>query len=401
MSYWGYVQWRARQALRRGFNPYICGPPIHDEGMFFGREDLLREILQIIHNNNIIIYGERRIGKTTLLYQLGRRLKKSEDPDYVFFPAFINLQGIPQDRLFLLLAQSVAHEVVEDEMGSLGLICRSGSREGASLSLPGLSAKIGPAASLRTGYNNFDFQEDLAVITQALQGTTSKEVRLILLVDEADVISTYDQIVQEQFRGVLMSSLARHIKVVVAGTYISKEWHLQSSPWYNLFSREIMLPPFDVEEIKRLIQQPVQGVYRYDQGAIRRIIAYSDRRPFEAQKLCLHAVKETLGQKKRHVTVSEVEAALKSTLEERGLEFEQLWEAMSPDGQRALQVLARSLPRSAHGQAQGGRREKTLPRLPLSDEDRKLLMEGGVLYRYQKWEHLLPSFQEWIIRESH
>jgi len=394
ISYWGYGQWRARQAVRRGFNPYICGPPIHDEGMFFGREDILREILQIIHNNNIIIYGERRIGKTTLLYQLARRLKKLEDPDYAFFPAFINLQGIPQDRLFLLLAQSVAQEV-EDEVGSLGLVCRSRGREGASPSPPGLDWR-----PPRTGYNNFDFQEDLAVIMQALQATTSKDARLILLVDEADVISTYDHTVQEQLRGALMSSVARQVKVVLAGTYISKEWHLQSSPWYNLFSREIMLLPFDVEEVKRLIQQPVQGIYRYDQEAIRRIIAYSDRKPFEAQKLCLHAVRETLGRKRRHITTSEVEGALKSALEERASEFQQLWEAMSPDGQRALQVLVKSLPGAAPGQAQGGRREQTLPRLPLSDEDRELLMEGGVLYRYQKREHLLTSFQEWIRRES-
>jgi ligand-binding sensor domain-containing protein/Cdc6-like AAA superfamily ATPase len=390
VSYWGYGRWRASRAIRRDFNPYICGPPIYDEGMFFGREDLLRQVLQIIHNNNIIIYGERRIGKTTLLYQLAQRLKKLEDPDFAFFPAFINLQGIPHDRLFLLLAQGVAQEV-EDAVGSLALICRSGGRGRSSPSSPGLDWR-----PVKTGYSNLDFQEDLTTIVEALQGTTDKEVRLILLLDEADVISSHDQIVQEQLRGVLMSSLARQVKVVLAGTYISKEWHLQSSPWYNLFSREIMLPPLDAKEVKRLIQQPVQGVYRYDQEAIRRIIAYSDRRPFEAQKLCLHAVKEALEQKKRYVTASEVEAALKSALEERGSEFEQLWEAMSSDGRRALQVLARSIGSVPDGRDHSARRETMLPKLPLSEGDRELLIRGGVLYRYQKQEHLLPSFEEWI-----
>jgi len=394
MSYWGYGQWRAHQAIRRDFNPYICGPPIYDEGMFFGREDVLRQVLQIVHNNNIIVYGERRIGKTTLLYQLGQRLGKLEDPDYAFFSAFVNLQGIPQDRLFLLLAQGVA-QGVEDTVGSLALICRSGGRGGSSSSAPGLGWR-----PVKTAYSNLDFQEDLVVIVEALQGTTSKEVRLILLLDEADLISTYDQIVQEQLRGVLMSSLARKVKVVLSGTYISKDWHLQSSPWYNLFSREILLPPLDAREVKRLIQQPVQGVYRYDQEAISRIIAYSDRRPFEAQKLCLHAVKEALEHKKRHVTASEVEAALKSALEERGLEFEQLWEAMTSDGQRALQILVSSMAAVPSGQEQGVRREKILPKLPLSDGDRELLTRGGVLYRYQKREHLLPSFQEWIRGDS-
>jgi len=358
--------------------------------MFFGRGNLLRELLQIVHNNNVIIYGERRIGKTTLLYQLGQRLKKLEDPDYAFFPAFVNLQGIPQDRLFLSLAQGVAQEL-EDRIGSLALICRPGGRGDTASSAPGLDWR-----PVKTDYSNLDFQEDLATIVEALQRTTPKEARLILLLDEADVISTHDQIVQEQLRGVLMSSLARKAKVVLAGTYISKEWHLQSSPWYNLFSREIMLPPLDEGGIKSLIQQPVQGVYRYDQEAIRRIIAYSDRRPFEAQRLCLHAVKEAVAKKKRHVSASEVEAALRSSLEERTSEFEHLWEAMSVDGQRALQVLAGSRSATVPGQQRSARRDRALPRLPLSDDDREVLVRGGVLYRYDKVEHLLSPFQEWI-----
>jgi ligand-binding sensor domain-containing protein/Cdc6-like AAA superfamily ATPase len=394
MGYWGYGQWRARKAIRRDFNPYICGPPVYDEGMFFGRENMVREVLQIVHNNNVIIYGERRIGKTTLLYQLGQRLKKLEDPDYAFFPAFVNLQGIPQDRLFLLLAQGVAQDL-EEKIGSLALICRSGGRGRASSSAPGLDWR-----PVKTGYSNLDFQEDLAAIVEALQRTTTKDARLILLLDEADVISTHDQIVQEQLRGVLMSSAARKVKVVLAGTYISKEWHLQSSPWYNLFSREIMLPPLDEGGIRRLIEQPVQGVYHYDNEAIRRIIVYSDRKPFEAQKLCLHAVKEVVEQGKRHVSASEVQAALKSSLEERASEFGLLWESMSADGRRALHVLARSMSAVAPGQQQGVRREKTLPRLPLSDGDRELLVRGGVLYRYDKEEHLLSPFQEWIRGES-
>jgi Cdc6-like AAA superfamily ATPase len=400
VGYWSYGKWRARQAVGRDFNPYICGPPIQDERMFFGRAGLLRDILQVIHNNNIIIYGERRIGKTTLLYQLGQRLKRLEDPEYAFFPVFINLQGIPQDRLFLLLGQSVARQM-EDEVGKLGLICSSMGRKAGSL-------PFAPATTVwqsgRTNYTNFDLQEDLTAVVDALQKTTTKAVRLIFLVDEADVINAYDQTVQEQLRGMLMSSLAQHIKMVIAGTYISKEWHLQSSPWYNLFSREIMVPPFDEDEVKRLIQRPVEGIYRYDQDAIDQIIAYSDRKPFEAQQLCLHAVRETLAQNRRHVTTSEVEVALRNSLEERSLEFEQLWEAMSADGRRALEILMTNAARGgAEGASRGenavaGRSRVAVSRLPLSEEDRRLLLQGGVLYRYDRRERLLTPFQEWIKR---
>jgi hypothetical protein len=100
------------------------------------------------------------------------------------------------------------------------------------------------------------------------------------------------------------------------------------------------------------------------------------------------------------VTASEVEAALRSSLEERSTEFEQLWETMTPDGKRALHVLSRSMSAGETGENRRIRREKSLPRLPLSETDRQLLLRGGVLYRYDKKERLLSSFEEWIRGDS-
>ena len=82
--------------MKRRFNPYIAGAPVLEDEMFFGREQLLERILQTIHNNSILLYGERRIGKTSLQHHLKRRLQQLEDPDYVFYPVYIDLQGTPE-----------------------------------------------------------------------------------------------------------------------------------------------------------------------------------------------------------------------------------------------------------------------------------------------------------------
>jgi hypothetical protein len=82
---------RGRGALQRQFNPYISGEPVRREDMFFGRHDLMHHILHVLHNNSIMIHGERRIGKTTLLYQLANRLREEPDPNYLFVPVLVGL----------------------------------------------------------------------------------------------------------------------------------------------------------------------------------------------------------------------------------------------------------------------------------------------------------------------
>ncbi|MFQ5420415.1 MAG: ATP-binding protein, partial [Anaerolineae bacterium] len=71
------------------FNPYIAGNPLDSDG-FFGREDIFRDVNAVLrhpHQNAIVLYGQRRIGKTSILLQLERRLKK----DAQFTPVYFDL----------------------------------------------------------------------------------------------------------------------------------------------------------------------------------------------------------------------------------------------------------------------------------------------------------------------
>ena len=46
-------------------NPYIAGNPISGEHGFFGRQDVVREVMQVLHHsqsNAIVLYGQRRMG---------------------------------------------------------------------------------------------------------------------------------------------------------------------------------------------------------------------------------------------------------------------------------------------------------------------------------------------------
>ena len=64
----------------RPLNPYIAGNPIAGEQGFFGREDVLRQVersFSATGQNAVVIFGQRRIGKTSVLLQLQRRLDPS------------------------------------------------------------------------------------------------------------------------------------------------------------------------------------------------------------------------------------------------------------------------------------------------------------------------------------
>ena len=51
-------------------NPYVAGNPVGDSPAFIGRADVLCEVLRVLRrfqDNAIVLYGQRRIGKTSIL----------------------------------------------------------------------------------------------------------------------------------------------------------------------------------------------------------------------------------------------------------------------------------------------------------------------------------------------
>jgi hypothetical protein len=102
---------RVSDVVARGYNPYISGEPVRREDMFFGRHELLQRIVSTLHNNSIMIHGERRIGKTTLLYQLANTLRQIDDPEYWFVALYIDLEGTAEDAFFHLLMEENAQHV--------------------------------------------------------------------------------------------------------------------------------------------------------------------------------------------------------------------------------------------------------------------------------------------------
>jgi len=68
-------------------NPYIAGNPVAATDHFIGRGDVLRDVLRVLRRptaNAIVLYGQRRIGKTSILLKLAHDLA-SEGYTAIYF----------------------------------------------------------------------------------------------------------------------------------------------------------------------------------------------------------------------------------------------------------------------------------------------------------------------------
>ena len=280
----GRVRKRAR-LLKRRFNPYVAGPPVLDDNLFFGRERLIERILQTIHNNSLLLYGERRIGKTSIQHHLKKRLQNLRDPDYDFYPVYVDLQGVPESQFFHTLAEDIFQELAP--------------------ALEDLEA--GTLKGEDADYSYRDLVRDMKRVLKHLEENSSKAVRLVLLMDEVDVLNEYDPKVNQRLRSLFMKSFAESLVAVVSGVEIKKHWEGEGSPWYNFFE-EIEVQSFQKSDAEELIERPIQGVFKLENGVVDRVIDLTDGQPYLIQRLCVALVNRLHEQNRRTVTLADVDA---------------------------------------------------------------------------------------------
>jgi GAF domain-containing protein/Cdc6-like AAA superfamily ATPase len=266
-------------------NPYIVGQPILKPAMCFGREPLFKRVLSVLHQNSLLLHGERRIGKTTVLRQLEMRVNADDDPEYRFKAVYIDLQGLEEPAFF--------HHIMEEVLHRFGKRAR------------GLALRYSHS---RPAYAGREFQRDLRTIVTNLCGPQpdGRTNRLVLLMDEADVMYGYDERILQEFRRIFMNDYAEYISVVFAAVDIHRQWKRYESPLYNLF-QQIEIQPLARADTEQLIRMPVLGRYEYAPAAVDLIYDITSGRPMRVQHLCLEAINYIREQGRTTVTVEDIE----------------------------------------------------------------------------------------------
>ena len=282
---------RRRAALRRRFNPYVSGEPVATQEMFFGRREILERIVDTLHENSIMIHGERRIGKTSLLLHLMEHLRTANDTEVMFLPVYVDLEGTVDEELFSVMMEELIKSLASHQA---------------------MMPAMAPLRYHQVGWATYDHREfarDLDVVLAMLAETTSKAVRVVLILDEMDVMNTYQPVTQQQLRRIFMRTYAHSLGAVVAGVNISKTWERMESPWYNLFN-EFELGPLSDQAAHDLILEPVRGIYQVDPEVVSYIALHSRGKPYLIQQHCMEAVNQMLAAKRNRITLDDARRAL-------------------------------------------------------------------------------------------
>jgi len=103
-------------------NPYVVGNVVGGSSAFVGREDILREVSKILNNpqqNAILLHGQRRIGKTSILRELETQLPQKKGH---YYPVFFDLLGKthhPVEQVISELANQIC-EILKKAPPQLG-----------------------------------------------------------------------------------------------------------------------------------------------------------------------------------------------------------------------------------------------------------------------------------------
>lgn len=281
------IHTKRKIAFVNRYNPYIAGAPVRNPKMFYGREILLRKIINTLHNNSLMIFGPRRIGKTSMLHQLKRRLEKEKDREYFYVPVYIDLQGTPEEKFFGVMM----HDIIEG--------CEAYFNDDLALRI-----KEKPQES----YGPRDFSADIKRILEHLNILNDRTLRLVLLIDEVDELNAYSERANQRLRSIFMKTFAENLVAVMSGSYIKKQWESEGSPWYNFFE-QVEVGGIDREIAEALVREPVSGIYSYDEDAIAEIVDYSQCVPYRIQKLCVNIISNVIHERRRHITREDVEKA--------------------------------------------------------------------------------------------
>jgi len=303
-------------------NPYATGKPLRaGSPVFFGREDVFAFILENLGRptgeNVLILVGERRMGKTSILRQLSLRLGE------VVVPVFIDGQAVGIEPGMANLFYDIGLEV-RDSLTERGL----------KVALPSLAAfEARPTDA---------FERELLAEARAALG----ERTLLFLFDEFEELEARvrsGDLEEKVFP--YLRHLMQHLEgigFIFAGTHRLEE--LTADYWSILFNIALFkrVDFLEVEAAQRLIVEPVQSCgLLYDDLAIDKMLRVTAGHPYFLQLLCHALVNLHNRERLNYITIQDVNRTLEEIvgLGEAHLAF--LWAESTKKERAVLMALTR------------------------------------------------------------
>lgn len=306
-------------------NPYIVAVPILEaHEVFVARTRIALQIEQLLLDRRrppLLLYGQRRMGKTSLMRNLGQLLPST------IIPLFVDGEQIAGASDYANLLYSLSHEM------------RLVATRQRQLTLPPLTLESLHASP----FTRFNEWLDTVESLMSQQNTTA-----LLALDELEALD--DVLNKGRFDETDILRLLRHLiqhrvsfKVLLSSSHSLDELHRWAGYLVNV--QVVHIGYLDQDEAIQLIEQPVdQFQLRYNPSALQRVLDLTRCHPSLVQLLCYHIVElknEQPPEKRRTVTLTDVEAAIPQALAKGHMVFATIQNQIDERGKTLLRFLAK------------------------------------------------------------
>jgi len=253
-------------------NPYIVGTPIRTATMFYGREDDVAWIgdqLRTPGNELILLSGQRRVGKTSLLHSIRRADQSMRIVSFFFDSQMLMVDVVDDATFFRVLTAGLVEQLAQTH---------------PEIPAPNLSRYDGEALAVR---------KFLKYVIARL------DVTPVLLFDELENLQykvQHQMLSQEVFNffAALLDSEMPFSMVVTGSDHVErrKAGGLGSLLVKAMPRRLSVLAP---DKARELVMNPLKGRVEYDDECVDRILRFTGSHPYYTQDFC-HRMVSTLNQ---------------------------------------------------------------------------------------------------------
>jgi outer membrane protein assembly factor BamB/energy-coupling factor transporter ATP-binding protein EcfA2 len=308
----------SRQEFHSIPNLYSTGIPTHDSKMFYGRESemaFLKDNLARDAKTVIVLYGQRRSGKTTLLLQLINAFAHDKH-----IPVLIDMQRVTYHITISSFLYKVALFIAQAMQKKAISICQPDAAD----------FKLEPTSA---------FDAFLDTVEDLLTGQ-----KLILMVDEFEILEEQvvrgklDSEIFEYLRNILQHR--QNINFLFSGTHkITEYTKWYRSVFFNI-ARHYPLSQLTPQGAIDLIQKPVDGFLEYEPLTVKKIRQLTADQPYLIHLMCRAIVDYCNENRKSYAAINDINTVIRDVMQTGQFHFDWLWDQISPEDRMALAVIA-------------------------------------------------------------
>lgn len=289
-------------------NPYIAGAPVTEQRMFFGRDDIFQWIENSLTgqyaDHILVVHGQRRVGKTSVLKQLCNRLP------HHYIPIFFDLQGRTHTTLghFLWWLARETVRVLKQER----------------------DIEVPPPQKDAFAADPEFFENQFLASLRTHLGTDT----LLLTFDE------FDNLEESEVREELARPLIDHLRRLMGQPNLNFIFSIGSSgrklenmqAAYTDFFKTALYKKISFlseEQTHNLVMRPVAGIIEYERGAVDRIYRITSGHPYFTQLTCHELFARCQRTDQRKIAVADVESVLDDVVERGTVNLKFVWDESS------------------------------------------------------------------------